>query len=201
MNPTPPPAPLEPWIQAQLDAAARLFADLRADARLGADLAAIAAAVVDGFARGARLLTLGNGGSAADAQHLAEELIGRYRGDRRPLPAICLTADGAALTCIGNDYGFEQIFARQVQALARPGDLVLVFSTSGHSANVLAALEAARAAGAITLGLLGRDGGPAAALCDLSLIVPHADTARIQEAHGLALHVICEAVERALAGA
>jgi len=141
-------------------------------------------------------LTLGNGGSAADAVHLSEELLGRYRDDRPALAALSLVSDAPALTCIANDYGFEEIFARQVEALCRPGDVVVAFSTSGNSENVVRALQAARAHGAKTLGLLGRDGGRCLALCDAALVVPSTNTARIQEVHGLALHVICEAAER-----
>ena len=188
---------MEHWIKEQLDAAAALLDGLRGDTeRIGA-LAEICRAVVDGLSAGGQVLTAGNGGSAADAQHLAEELIGRYRAPRPPLAAICLVADGPALTCIANDYGFDDIFSRQVEALGRPGDLLIVFSTSGLSANINRALRMARSKGMRTIGLLGRTGGEALALCDLAWVVPHEDTARIQEIHGLLLHCICEAVERA----
>ena len=128
--------------------------------------------------------------------HLAEELIGRYRGIRRPLPAICLNVDCSALTCIANDFGYDAVFARQVEALAGPGDVVVAFSTSGNSENILAGLRAARNAGAKAIGLLGKDGGRALALCDEAFVVPHANTARIQELHTFALHAICETIER-----
>ncbi|HOE95224.1 MAG TPA: SIS domain-containing protein [Candidatus Sumerlaeota bacterium] len=151
--------------------------------------------VVEALAAGGKVLTLGNGGSATDALHLAEELIGRYRTDRAPLPAVCLSADVSALTCIANDFGYDAVFERQVQALGRPGDVVIGFSTSGNSPNVNRAFGAARAAGATTIGMLGKTGGAARDLVDLAWVVPHDNTARIQELHTLALHAICEAVE------
>jgi D-sedoheptulose 7-phosphate isomerase len=168
------------------------------DAQLVANLDRMCALVVACLQQGHKVLTIGNGGSATDALHLAEELIGRYRTNRRPLPAICLAADATALTCIGNDFGFDDIFSRQVEALAEPGDVVIAFSTSGNSANITRALEVAQRRGAATLGMLGKGGGPAAALCTVPYIVPSNNTARIQELHTLALHVICEAVERVL---
>jgi D-sedoheptulose 7-phosphate isomerase len=149
------------------------------------------------FQSGGKLLTFGNGGSAADAQHLAEEMIGRYQRTRRPLPAVSLTSDGTALTCIANDFGFEEIFARQVEALASPGDVVAGFSTSGNSPNVLKALQAARKKGAITIALLGRGGGKILGQADHSLIVPHAQTANeVQEMHIMIVHMLCDIVDR-----
>jgi len=145
--------------------------------------------------RGGLLATAGNGGSAAEALHLAEELIGRYRADRRPLRAISLVADPTALSCIANDYGFEAVFARQVEALLGPDDALVVFSTSGRSPNLLAALDAARDRGALTVGLLGRDGGPAAGRCDRALVIPGPDGAHVQEAHQVVLHLLCEMLE------
>ena len=141
------------------------------------------------------MLTCGNGGSAAEALHFAEELVGRFDADRPPLRALCLNADPTALTCIANDYGFEQIFARQCQALAGPEDAFVVFSTSGRSPNIVRALEVARAQGTRTIGLLGGDGGAAAALCDLCLIAPGQDSAAIQEAHQVVLHAVCNCLE------
>jgi D-sedoheptulose 7-phosphate isomerase len=158
----------------------------------------IAALARDTLLGGHMLLTCGNGGSATDAQHLAEELVGRYRANRRAQPAVALTADSAALTCIANDFGYDQVFARQVEALARPGDLLVCFSTSGSSPNVVAALRAAQARGARSVALLGKDGGAARGLADLALVVASGDTARIQEAHLQVLHYICEVVEEAL---
>ena len=147
------------------------------------------------FEAGGRLYTFGNGGSAADAQHLAAELIGRYKRERRPLPAVALTVDPSVVTCIANDYAYEDVFARQVEALARPGDVVAGFSTGGTSENVVRGLAAARTAGATTVLFSGRDGGPAAAHADHALIVPSETTARIQEMHLLLLHVLSEGVD------
>jgi D-sedoheptulose 7-phosphate isomerase len=154
----------------------------------------------DTLLNGHMLLTCGNGGSAADALHLAEELIGRYRGNRRALPAVCLAADSTALTCIAKDFGYDQVFARQVEALAGPDDLLVCFSTSGRSPSILAALAAARGRGARTVALLGKGGGPAGGQADLELIVQSDDSARIQEAHMQIVHYICEVIEQALGG-
>ena len=144
---------------------------------------------------GGKLMFCGNGGSAADSQHLASELTGRFIKDRRPLAGIALSTDSSALTCIGNDYAFDQVFARQLTALARTGDGLVAISTSGNSVNVLRAVEAAKAMGVFTLGLLGRDGGQLAKLCDASIIVPSQVTARIQEAHILIGHTLCGVIE------
>lgn len=144
---------------------------------------------------GGKLMFCGNGGSAADCQHLASELTGRFIKDRRPLAGLALTTDSSALTCIANDYSFDDVFMRQVQGLGRDGDGLIAISTSGNSSNVLKAVEAAKAMGIYTLGLLGRDGGQLADLCDDSLIVPHAVTARIQEAHLLIGHTLCGLIE------
>jgi D-sedoheptulose 7-phosphate isomerase len=147
---------------------------------------------------GHKLLFCGNGGSAADSQHLAAEFVGRFHAERAPLAAIALTTDSSVLTCVGNDYAFEQVFARQVRALGQPGDCLVAISTSGHSANVLRAVEAARERGVATIGLLGRDGGALRAACDLAVVVPGEDTARIQEAHIFIGHSWCGLVEHAL---
>lgn len=147
------------------------------------------------FANGHRVYACGNGGSAADAQHFAAELTGRYDRDRRGYPAIALTTDTSALTSIGNDYGFEAIFSRQLESLAVAGDLLLAISTSGNSANVIKAVEHAKANNIYTLGLLGRDGGRLAELVDLPLTIGMQKTGRIQEAHILILHLLCEAFE------
>jgi D-sedoheptulose 7-phosphate isomerase len=154
-------------------------------------------AILASLRTGGKLLTCGNGGSAADALHLSEELVGRYRIDRRALPAICLNSDVTALTCIANDYGYDTVFARQVEALGRAGDVLVGFSTSGNSANVLAAFAAARARGVITVLLSGKDGGKARTQCDHALVVPSATTARIQEVHTLILHQWLEAIDGA----
>ena len=144
---------------------------------------------------GGILYTAGNGGSAAQALHLAEELIGRYRSDRRPLPAVCLNADPTALTCIANDFGYDSIFSRQCKALLGPKDVLLVLTTSGRSDNLIEALQAARDAGSMTIGLLGRDGGPCRDLCDHPLVVTEEDSAFIQDAHQVLLHMLCELAE------
>ncbi len=187
-------------IQARIRA---LLADRRA--RLDAALASIDAdpdsvvrlleAVDATVRRGGTILTCGNGGSAAEALHLAEELIGRYRGDRPPIRSMCLNADPTALTCIANDFGFEAIFARQVEAMASDLDALVIFSTSGRSPNLLAALEAARARNATTIGFLGGDGGEARALCDVSVVVGGRDSAAIQEVHQFLMHACCEQFE------
>ena len=152
------------------------------------------------FRAGNKLLVMGNGGSAADAQHLAAEIVGRFKMERRGLPAIALTTDSSILTALGNDYGFDAVFTRQVEALAVPGDVVLGISTSGTSRNVSAALELARTRGCRTVALLGRDGGTIAGLVDLPLVVPSCETPRIQEGHITIIHIICDLLEQELFG-
>lgn len=147
------------------------------------------------FAAGGRVYTFGNGGSAADAQHLAAELIGRYLRDRRPLPAVALTVDPSVLTCIANDYDFDEVFARQVEALSTPADLVIGFTTSGRSRNVVAGLAAGRRNGSTTVLFGAGDGGPAREHADIALLVPSSVTARIQEMHLLLLHLLSEGVD------
>lgn len=161
---------------------------------------AVAGLVASALIGGHTLFTCGNGGSAADALHLAEELVGRYRSNRRPLPAVCLNADVGALTCIANDFGYAAVFARQLAALARPGDVLVAFSTSGRSQNILDALQTARTHRVGSIALLGHDGGPARALAEHAIVVPSVNSARIQEVHGLILHAICEAVEARVTG-
>jgi D-sedoheptulose 7-phosphate isomerase len=154
------------------------------------------------LAAGKKVLLFGNGGSAADAQHIAAEFVGRFLTERRPLPAIALTTDTSALTAISNDYGYDEVFARQVRALGAAGDVALAISTSGRSPSVLRAVEACRERGVTTIGLTGGDGGPLAGLVDVSLRASaSALSARIQETHILAGHVICELVDRRLLGA
>ncbi|ADV46674.1 D-sedoheptulose 7-phosphate isomerase [Nitratifractor salsuginis] len=150
---------------------------------------------IEALKEGKKILLCGNGGSAADAQHIAAEFTGRFVKERRGLPAVALTTDTSALTAIGNDYGFERIFERQVEALAVEGDLLIAISTSGNSANVLRALEKANDLGCLTLGLSGRDGGAMNDLCDLNLAVPVEETARIQEMHLLIGHLLCAMVD------
>ena len=144
---------------------------------------------------GHKVLVCGNGGSAADAQHIAAELSGRYKSDRRGLPGIALTTDTSVLTAVGNDFGFERIFDRQVEALANKGDLLIGLSTSGHSKNVVRALSLAHHMGCKTIGLSGRDGGVMSEVCDLNIIVPSHDTPRIQEMHIMIGHIICQAID------
>ena len=154
-------------------------------------------ALVTALRRGGKVLTAGNGGSAAEALHMSEELVGRFKGNRRSLPGISLVADPTALTCIGNDFGYDEIFRRQVEGLARKGDVLVLFSTSGRARNLQNALEAARRRRVTTMCLLGRDGGPMAGCADHELIVRSAETARIQEAHQVVMHILLEMVEAA----
>jgi D-sedoheptulose 7-phosphate isomerase len=153
---------------------------------------------VAALAGGGKLLFFGNGGSAADAQHLATELVARYSADRKALPAIALTTDSSALTAIGNDFGFERLFARQIEALGRPGDLAIGITTSGRSRNVVLGLETARAMGLGAAALTGGDGGAVRGLADPCLIVPATATARIQEMHIMLGQMLCAALEREL---
>ncbi len=191
-----------PFDRAQLLAhVERAAATVAGLARQAEAIEGVCSAVVRCFAGGGRLFTCGNGGSAAHALHLSEELIGRYKHSRRPFPSVCLNADPTALTCIANDFGFEHVFSRQIEALARRGDAVLAFSTSGKSPNLAAALRAARAASATTIGLLGRGGGECAPLCDHALIVPGDHGEHVQEAHQVLIHLILESAEASLAGA
>ena len=166
--------------------------------RLGEAFDRLVELAVAAFEGGGKLLFFGNGGSAADAQHLATEFTVRYIADRRALAAIALTTDGSALTAVGNDLGFEQVFARQIEALGRAGDLAIGLSTSGKSRNVLLALERARALGLRTAGFGGKDGGALAPLCDCVLVVPSQTTARIQEMHIALGQMLCGALERRL---
>ncbi len=159
----------------------------------------MAQAVVACFRAGGKILTAGNGGSAAEALHFAEECVGRFCASRAALPAIALVADPTALTCIGNDFGFDRIFSRPVEALGKPEDLLIIFSTSGRAVNLRLALEAARGRGMRSLALLGRDGGPLRGAADLELVVISEDTARIQEAHQVVVHLLLQAVEDAWA--
>lgn len=154
----------------------------------------------DTLAGGGRVLVCGNGGSAAESQHFAAELSGRFRRERVALPVLALTVDTSALTAIGNDYGFEQVFARQVEAYGRAGDVLLVLSTSGRSANVVAAARTGQARGLHVVALTGHDPGPLAAAAHEVLAVPEADTARIQEVHLTVLHALCDEIERDVVG-
>ncbi len=161
-------------------------------------LLAAAAALVAALRAGRKVLVCGNGGSAADAQHVAAELVGRFAGDRPAWPALALTTDTSVLTAVANDYGFDRVFARQVEAHGQAGDVLVAISTSGASPNVLRAVETARARGLVTIGLTGWDGGELGRMADVHLHVPSPSTPRIQEAHATLLHVLCELVERDL---
>ena len=163
---------------------------------LEADISEALSLMREALLRGNKLLVAGNGGSAADSQHFAAELVGRFQRNRRSLPALSLTVDTSKLTAIGNDFGFEEVFARQLEGLGNKGDVFLGISTSGASANVVKAVEAAHAAGIVSVGLLGRDGGPLKALMRKTVVVPHAMTARIQEAHIFILHHWAEMLEK-----
>ncbi len=147
---------------------------------------------------GGRVLAFGNGGSAADAQHLAGELVGHFQRDRAALSAIALTTDSSVVTAIGNDMGYESVFRRQVEAHGRPGDVAVGITTSGRSPNVVQALQAARERGLVTMGLTGGGGGRLAGAVDYLIDVPHAETARIQEVHVMVVHVLCQIVEEAM---
>ena len=150
---------------------------------------------INSLKNGGKILIMGNGGSAADAQHIAAELVGRYKTERKGLPAIALTTDTSAITSIANDYGFLHVFDRQVEALANKGDVVIGISTGGTSPNVVNALTTANALGCITIGLSGKDGGDFNAICDVNLLVNANDTARIQEIHILIGHTMCHLIE------
>jgi D-sedoheptulose 7-phosphate isomerase len=189
-----------------VDAQARVRASFAESARIKQSLAEscagaiarVAEIVTDAFARDARVLVFGNGGSASDAQHFAAELAGRFDRERPALPALALTANSSDLTAIGNDYGFEHVFARLVQAHGRPGDLAIALSTSGRSRNVNAAVTEARSRGLRSIALVGKGGGELASLVDVAVVVPSDSTARIQECHITLAHVLCELVDAAL---
>lgn len=171
---------------------------VRVERELSPLIAQMVTLLVDTFTRGGKLLVMGNGGSAADAQHFVAEIVSRFKMERRGLPAIALSTDTSILTAIGNDYGFDKVFRRQIEALAAPGDLVVGISTSGNSPNVLQALELAREMGCGTVGLLGKDGGTIKAVCDLALIVPSCDTPRVQEGHITIIHIVCDLLEKTM---
>ncbi len=156
----------------------------------------IAQRIADAVLSQHTLYTCGNGGSAADAGHFAEELSGRYRSNRRALPALSLSIDALAMSCIANDFGYDQVFARQIEAHGKPGDVLVVFSTSGNSASIVNALTAARACGMQTIALLGKGGGQARGMADAQVIVPSLDSGRTQEMHIQIVHYVCEVIEQ-----
>ena len=180
-------------VAASLETKRRYFAEHAVDVERAAQM------VAESFAAGGKLLLCGNGGSAADAQHIAGEFVNRFlREERRALPALALSTDGGILTCIANDTGFEKVFARQIEAFGARGDVLLAISTSGNSPNVIAAVEEARRREMRVIGLLGRDGGRLREHCAIALIVESHDTQRIQETHNLVGHILCDLVETLL---
>ena len=186
------------YITVQIQETQRVMSAMLADAALLARVEAAAEACIHAMKRGNKLLLAGNGGSAADAQHIAGEFVSRFAFDRPGLPAIALTTDTSILTAIGNDYGYDKLFARQVQAHAQKGDIFIAYSTSGKSPNVIAALQEAKNLGVVCVGMTGNRGGPMKELCDHYLDVPSADTPKIQEGHAVLGHILCGLVERAL---
>jgi D-sedoheptulose 7-phosphate isomerase len=185
-------------IASQLRESARNLDEMAADAQLVDLIGSVAGACVTALGHGRKILFAGNGGSAADAQHLAAELVSRYAYDRPGLPAFALTTDTSALTAIGNDYGFDRLFARQIEAVGAAGDVFVGISTSGRSPNVLNAFDAARAKGLVTVGMTGRAGGQMPQRCDHLLRVPSDSTPRIQEGHIAMGHAICQIIEATL---
>jgi D-sedoheptulose 7-phosphate isomerase len=162
------------------------------------DIVSVSHLIIATLKDGNKILICGNGGSAADAQHIAAELTGRYKTERKPLPCIAITTDTSALTAIGNDYGYDTVFSRQTQALANSGDLIIGISTSGNSKNVINAFEVAKEIGCKTVALIGKDGGDMKKLADLSIVVPSNNTPRIQESHILIGHMICQQIDNSL---
>lgn len=163
------------------------------------DVLRLGEVIVASLTAGGTLFTAGNGGSAAQALHLTEELIGRYEATRPPIRSISLVSDPSAMTCIANDFGFEMIFERPLKGLAREGDVLLAMSTSGKSENILRALKAARDMGVTTMGLLGRDGGPALEHCEHALVIDSDKSATIQDVHQVVIHLLCELIEHCVA--
>lgn len=186
------------YITAQIQDTQQVLSGMLADEALLARVEAAAEACIHAMKSGNKVLLAGNGGSAADAQHIAGEFVSRFAFDRPGLPAIALTTDTSILTAIGNDYGYDKLFARQVQAHAHKGDIFIAYSTSGKSPNVIAALQEAKNLGVVCVGMTGNRGGPMRDLCDYCLDVPSADTPKIQEGHAVLGHILCGLVERAL---
>ena len=183
-----------PHVEARIRRSAEVLSSL---APLSGAVADAGVALREAVRAGATIYTCGNGGSAAQALHLAEELLGKYKQPRRPFPAVCLAADPTALTCIANDFGFEHVFDRPLDALLKPHDALIALSTSGGSENIARALRLARERGALTIALLGRDGGACRAIADHAIVVPDDQSETIQEAHQLLVHLLVEAVESA----
>jgi len=188
------------YISQQIDETQRIMAAMLADQTLIATANSAAQACVISLKADGKILLAGNGGSAADAQHIAGELVSRFAFDRPGLSAFALTTDSSILTAIGNDYGYEMLFARQIQAQGKRGDVFIGYSTSGKSPNILKAFETARAAGIVTIGLTGSQVGPMLELCDHLLAVPSCDTPKIQEGHLVLGHILCGLIENAIFG-
>jgi len=192
--------PQRDYIRTQIDEAARLMTAMLADEKLLGTVEAAANACAAALKSGGKILLAGNGGSAADAQHIAAEFVSRLTFERPGMPAIALTTDTSILTAVGNDYGFDHLFARQLQAIGKRGDIFIAYSTSGQSSNILFALRAARARGLICIGLTGNRSGPMVNECDFCMEVPSAETQKIQEGHAVLGHVLCGLVESAVFG-
>lgn len=189
---------LKDYVCEQIGQSSRNLAAMQSDATLVATMLTIAEVSMAALRAGHKMLFAGNGGSAADAQHLAGEMVSRFNYDRPGLAAFALTTDTSVLTAIGNDYGYEKLFSRQVDAVGVAGDVFIGLSTSGRSPNILAALATARAKGLVTVGFTGRSGGDMAALCDHCIHVPSDETPRIQEGHIVVGHTICALIERGM---
>lgn len=188
------------WLQNEIANILNASAMVKKDLALGntTEIGAAVRRIYKALLSGGKILLVGNGGSAAEAQHIAAEMVGRFRLERAALPAVSLCTDPSVVTALGNDFGYEHVFARQVEALARPGDVLVGITTSGGSPNVVRALEAAKAKSCFTIGLSGENTGPIKDLCDVLIAVPSNVTARIQEAHTTIGHIICELVEKLL---
>jgi D-sedoheptulose 7-phosphate isomerase len=189
---------MQKYIQLQISEAQRVMAAMLSDGRLLSSIEACAEALIRSLKSGNKILLAGNGGSAADAQHIAGEFVSRFAFDRPGLPAIALTTDTSILTAIGNDYGYELLFSRQIQALGASGDVFIGYSTSGKSPNIIRAFQEARSKGLVCVGLTGNRGGPMHELCDHLLEVPSADTPKIQEGHLVLGHILCGIVENVI---
>jgi D-sedoheptulose 7-phosphate isomerase len=185
-------------IETQIAQSLQTLTALQRDPAVLASLERAALACIHSLRQGGKVLLAGNGGSAADSQHIAGELVSRFAYDRPGLAAVALTTDTSILTAIGNDYGYERLFARQIQALGRPGDVFIAYSTSGRSPNIVVALEHARSVGIVTIGMTGNRGGPMVDLCDHVLAVPSSDTPKIQEGHLVLGHILCGLIESAI---
>ena len=191
---------LDAFVERELEASRSAIAAVYSDPAHRADVLKVGTLFIDTFKAGHTLLLAGNGGSASDAQHIAGELVSRFHFDRPGLPAISLSTDTSILTCIGNDYGFERLFARQIEAIGRKGDVFVAISTSGNSPNILAGIAAAKAKGLTVVGMTGKKGGKMRAMCDFVLGAPSDSTPRIQECHLVTYHLLCAFVEASMFG-